>query len=169
MPSPHWVPLSSIRTGKSLLPTSLQWFPSPGASSYLTTAPPFIPLPPSQGICQLQFKETLTCMSTSCLIILPSAHLSTARASPGTMTVRSYKKSREHFPSSPRKDPSFPQEANRGPSQDTFQVFLLLPHLFPSHSCPENDMTSKNITPCPKRPLTHQQPHVETVTLHQEL
>lgn len=50
---------------------------------------------PWQGLCLLQLKELPTCMSTSCLIILPSAHLSTARASPRNMGTRSYRKAKK--------------------------------------------------------------------------
>lgn len=55
------------------------------------------------GVCLLQLKVAPTCMSTSCLIILPSAHLSAARASPRNVGTRSCRKGKgRHFP------PSFP-------------------------------------------------------------
>lgn len=57
------------------------------------------PLSPS-GV-QVQLREVPTCISTSCLIILPSAHLSAARASPKSMGTRSCREAKGGTPSPP--------------------------------------------------------------------
>lgn len=63
------------------------------------------PLSPS-GV-QVQLREVPTCISTSCLIILPSAHLSAARASPKSMGTRSCREAKGGTPSpSPQGSPS---------------------------------------------------------------
>lgn len=77
-------------------------------------------------------------MSTSCLIILPSAHLSTARASPRNVGTRSCRKAKEgtSHPLSQEKVLADVRSWRSGPSQTTFKVLPILyasPHRPLSH------------------------------------
>lgn len=125
---------------------------------------------PWQGLCLLQLKELLTCMSTSCLIILPSAHLSIARASPRNMGTRSCRKAKKDtsYSLSQEKVPADLKNQHLGPTGP------LLKCSFPpsplSHLCPKRRYDQREQhSPLPQALLTHQQSHVETITLLQEL
>lgn len=106
-------------------------------------------------------------MSTSCLIILPSAHLSTARASPrnvGTRSCRKAKKGTSHPLSQEKVLPDL-----RNQSLGTFlKCSCSSPVSLPR--CPEeNTRPGRTAQTPPQALLTHQQAHVEMITLYQKL
>lgn len=100
-----------------------------------------------QGLCLLQLKEAPTCMSTSCLIILPSAHLSAARASPRNMDRRRCRKAKQDISHPHSQEKDLADLRNQSETTSKMLPFLLPP---PSHSSPEEKACSseKNIVPC---------------------
>lgn len=74
-------------------------------------------------------REVPTCISTSFLIILPSAHLSAARASPKRINIRSCKEEKGGFLPLLKEGPA---DSGPGPCQNTSTLSLLtLPSPFP--------------------------------------